>query len=671
MVKAMQLKKTIFVWLAFFCATSLHAQLSSHERGVFARTPYVQLATPSTIFVVWRTHTNSEPVVRWGTTPDNLNMSTPPQYVLRRIALGTNRADLTTNKYPAHILRLPRLHSAPVGVWQYEAKLVNLRPDTKYYYAVYDGKNRLTPRDESYHFRTHPLPGQNRPLRFWVVGDSGTGREAQSAVHQAMLGIVNQERKPLDFYIHVGDMAYQRGKDTEFQTRFFEMYDTTLRNTVCWASMGNHEGGTSKGTNGVGPYYDAYVLPARGEAGGLPSGTEAFYSYDYGRVHFICLDSHDLDRRPTGMMAQWLKADLERTKADWIIAFFHHPPYTKGSHDSDREKQLIEMRQHIMPILESGGVDLVLTGHSHIYERSMLMDGAYATPTISEYVILDDGDGDPNGDGPYKKSAGIHPNEGTVQVVAGHGGTGLSRKGTMPIMRKTILEHGSVLVDVTSDTLVGKMVNKFGDVRDVFSIVKRGKVTPTRIAAPWQPPIYVRQRGRGRSSEAQPPEDFFVAIPRHASWKYFAGAHPDGDWKSANYNDSGWKEGEAGFGYGENEQHKTALNDMKDKYTTVYLRKEFEIEQADYVTEIGLMIDYDDGFVAYLNGHEVARRGVKGSGASASDIRSRDSGRFGYFALKDFEKHVRTGKNVLAIEGHNSSRDSSDFKLDPYLLLED
>ena len=62
-----------------------------------------------------------------------------------------------------------------------------------------------------------------------------------------------------------------------------------------------------------------------------------------------------------------------------------------------------------MPILESGGVDLVLTGHSHIYERSMLMDGAYATPTVAEGVILDDGDGDPHGNRSYRKSAGLPP----------------------------------------------------------------------------------------------------------------------------------------------------------------------------------------------------------------------------------------------------------------------
>ena len=163
------------------------------------------------------------------------------------------------------------------------------------------------------------------------------------------------------------------------------------RHKVCWPTMGNHEGRTSSGRTGIGPYYDAYVVPTRGEAGGLASGTEAYYSFDYANIHFICLDSHDLDRRPTEPMARWLKADLEKTRADWLIAFWHHPPYTKGSHDSDKERDLMEMRQHIMPIIEQGGVDVVFTGHSHTYERSMLMDGAYATNTVAENVILDDG----------------------------------------------------------------------------------------------------------------------------------------------------------------------------------------------------------------------------------------------------------------------------------------
>ncbi|MCP5055221.1 MAG: hypothetical protein GY937_00685, partial [bacterium] len=101
-----------------------------------------------------------------------------------------------------------------------------------------------------------------------------------------------------------------------------------------------------------------------GEAGGVASNTEAYYSFDFGNVHFVALDSSESDRSPGGEMLSWLTADLAANQQDWTIAFFHHPPYSKGSHDSDTETPLVEMRTNAVPVLEAGGVDLVLTGHS-------------------------------------------------------------------------------------------------------------------------------------------------------------------------------------------------------------------------------------------------------------------------------------------------------------------
>ena len=150
---------------------------------------------------------------------------------------------------------------------QYEATIRGLRPSTTYYYAVYDGDQLLAGGDRTYRFTTHPEPGANRPLRFWVVGDSGTGGQNQADVHLAMRSLTGSRRHPLDIYLHVGDMAYNSGTDHEFEWHFFKPYRRTLRNTVCWPAMGNHEGGTSSGVTGIGPYYDAYVLPTRGEAG--------------------------------------------------------------------------------------------------------------------------------------------------------------------------------------------------------------------------------------------------------------------------------------------------------------------------------------------------------------------------------------------------------------------
>jgi hypothetical protein len=485
-------------WI-LFCALALIGSVraldcrADNTQANLSRGPYLQLATPESIVIVWRTDGPSDPSVRIGASADQLDRVIDPDAITLRVAAGVEAAENIPRLYlepPEDAAeRDPRKRdpSTAPGTCQYEARLDGLKPDTRYFYAVYDGDRRLAGGDDAHHFTTSPIPGSKESLRVWVVGDSGTGGRDQRQVYEATQGFLRDSGRELDAYLHMGDMAYPDGTDREFQRTFFDVYQQTLRNTVCWPTMGNHEGHTSRGMLGFGPYYDAYVVPTAAEAGGVASGSEAYYSFDIANVHFVCLDSHDLDRAPTGAMAQWLVADLEQAKADWLIAFWHHPPYTKGSHDSDREGQLIEMRTHIMPILESGGVDLVLAGHSHIYERSMLIDGAYSTPTTAQGVVLDDGDGKPEGDGPYKKSAGLNPHEGTVAVVSGHGGAGISRKGTMPIMREIIVEHGSVILDIEGDTLTGTMVNKEQVLRDVFSIVKSGKVTPTRVAQPWQP----------------------------------------------------------------------------------------------------------------------------------------------------------------------------------------
>lgn len=479
--------RSLFLTLTFLISLPVWVAAGNLVRG-----PYLQQATSNSIVVVWRTEGESAPVLRYGKTLGDLTKALEGDAIILRVSADVNA--------PAN---LPRLYQEPAeeaslresdhdpstaaNTYQYEARVSGLRPNSKYYYAIYDGDQRQAGGDENHYFFTHRRIGSPTDMRIWVVGDSGTGGIDQAMVHDAMRSYVKRTSRRLDHFIHVGDMAYRDGTDREFQDNFFAPYQATLRNTVCWPSMGNHEGHTSRGISGIGPYYDAYVVPTRAEAGGVASGTEAYYSFDIDEVHFICLDSHDLDRSSDSAMAQWLRADLEQTKAKWLIAFWHHPPYTMGSHNSDRESQLIEMRETFMPILEAGGVDITLTGHSHIYERSMLMDGAYDTPTTARGVILDDGDGRIGGDGPYRKSKGLRPHEGSVSIVAGHGGTGISREGTMPVMREIILEHGSVLLDLQGDTLTGTMLNKRGQIRDIFNIVKRGKVTPTRVENPWQP----------------------------------------------------------------------------------------------------------------------------------------------------------------------------------------
>ena len=621
----------------------------------FSRQPYLQLATDNSIHILWRTKKDISARVLYGTALDAIN--TPASSILART-------------HPSIEKKNALFKDVSTETRQYEATLNKLQPATKYYYAIYDGDTRLTPNDESYHFNTHPTPGSAAPLYFWVVGDSGTGSKAQAQVHQAMLDYNAAKNRTLDLYLHVGDMAYGSGTNQEFSDRFFKMYEPTLRNVPCWPSMGNHEGRTSKGATGTGPYYDAYICPTRAEAGGLPSGKEAYYSFDYGNVHFICLDSHDLDRRPTGEMAQWLKADLEKTKAQFLVAFFHHPPYTKGSHDSDKERQLIEMREYIMPILESGGVDLIFSGHSHIYERSMLIDGAYHTPSTPEGVILDDGDGHPERDGPYKKSEGLQPHNGTIAVVAGHGGTKNRRKGTHPLMRNISLDHGSCLISIKGDTIIGEMLNLNGKIIDTFAIHKSGTVTHNPISQPWQP------KARHHKKTNKTPntlKNSLILIPKNAKWSYLGGSPPSGtpnQWTTLGYDASSWKTGKAGFGYSDKDD--TTKIHMKGKFTTLYIRREFDLPENTKLNKLGLSISYDDAFIAYLNGHEIHRQGIeKGNGPSAQGLTASEAAnKFHYYPLKNAAKILKPGEtNILAIEGHNVNLNSSDFTLHPQLLI--
>ena len=630
---------------------------------LLSRAPYVQLTTSESIFIIWRTSEKIDPVVKFGSDVNALGHD--PAAIETRQTTADNAED----KNP--------LHSALTGTFQYEAKITGLAPDTEYFYAIYDGTKRLTPEDESYHFQTHPEIGSDRDVYFWAVGDSGTGGDMQAQVHDAMIEHNKKNGRDLDLYVHVGDMAYGSGTNKEFSDRFFTMYDPTLRNVTCWAAMGNHEGKTSSGKSGIGPFYDGYICPTEGESGGLASGNESYYSFDYGKVHFIALNSHDLDRSPSGAMAKWLKADLEETNAEWVVCFFHHPPYTKGSHDSDKEQQLIEIRQHIMPILEAGGCDLTLTGHSHIYERSMLIDGAYDTPTTADGVVLDDGDGNPKGDGAYQKTTGLNPNNGSVNIVTGHGGTNVRRKGTMPIMRSIIVENGSTLVHIKDNTMHVEMLNYKGEIRDVFAITKSDDVPLERpaIENPWQPAPASAPQKTAKKTGSKVPKNHLTVVKKGETWSYLAGSHPEGNWTSADFDASSWKTGKAGFGYSDNDDA-TELPDMKGNYKVIYIRHEFEvgddtIPAGTKPSDIGLAISYDDGFIAYLNGKEVARVGVdKGRGKNAKGFHPHEANnQFQFFPFRGKDGMLKPGKNVIAIEGHNANLDSTDLTLHPSLII--
>jgi outer membrane protein assembly factor BamB len=172
-----------------------------------------------------------------------------------------------------------------------------------------------------------------------------------------------------------------------------------------------------------------------------------------------------------------------------------------------------------------------------------------------------------------------------------------------------------------------------------------------------------------KKTEPQPknsaPSEYLAAIPPGDVWSYLAGSDPPDDWNSPEFDDSKWKTGKAGFGYGDNDD--ATVLDMKGKYTRVYIRHEFDRSVLKNADRLGLMINYDDAFVAYLNGQEILRRGVKGDGKQAK-VSSHEASGHEFIEIEQGIKLLKPGKNLLSIVGHNTGTTSSDFTLDPYLV---
>ncbi len=227
-------------------------------------------------------------------------------------------------------------------------------------------------------------------------------------------------------------------------------------------------------------------MPTAGESGGLASGTEAYYSFDYANVHFVCLDSEGSNSNPAGAMMTWLAADLAATNQDWIVAFWHHPPYSKGSHNSNTSSELTTIRQNVLPTLEAGGVDLVLNGHSHSYERSYLLNGHYGVgSTLTTAMILDGGSGQVENDGAYSKADG--GNNGTVYTVAGSSGKTGGGALNHPAMYYSSATLGSVVIDVDNGQMDVSFLRTSGAVADHWTLLSEAytgnycKSLPTAI----------------------------------------------------------------------------------------------------------------------------------------------------------------------------------------------
>jgi len=231
------------------------------------------------------------------------------------------------------------------------------------------------------------------PVRFAVVGDTGNGTAAQSAVARRLA-----EAEPA-FVVHLGDVVYPHGEDEDYDRRFFEPYAPLLGRTPFYLTPGNHDYAnhrfrTEKGARHLRDnFLSIHRFPAPRPRLPPPPDGASYYSFDRGGVHFAAVDANRvypipgapaLD--PGSAQWDWLDADLAASTAPWKVVFMHIPLYSSGRHGSNET-----LIRWLEPLFERRGVDVVFQGHDHDYERTWPLRGGERSEEGVVYVTAGTG----------------------------------------------------------------------------------------------------------------------------------------------------------------------------------------------------------------------------------------------------------------------------------------
>jgi 3',5'-cyclic AMP phosphodiesterase CpdA len=265
------------------------------------------------------------------------------------------------------------------------------------------------------------LPMKDGSVKFAVIGDTGTADKNQTEVANRLTAY--RARFPFPFVVMLGDNLYIGDRPNDYVRAFEAPYKALLDAGVkFYASLGNHDN----------PNQRLYKL--------FNMNGERYYTFKPGgpgsSVRFFALDSNYVDEK----QLVWLDKELAASGSDWKIMFFHHPLYSSGeTHGSaDRQRELLE------PVFLKHGVNVVLAGHEHFYERIKPQKGI-AYFTIGSSAKLRRGD--------LMK-------------------TNLTAKGWDQ-------GRGFILMEVVGDDLHFQMISDKGETIDTGSVHRVGKTEPT------------------------------------------------------------------------------------------------------------------------------------------------------------------------------------------------
>lgn len=388
--RATRSASTLFVLLVLAIAAP-QVQATTLTRG-----PYLQQVTNNSAMIVWQTATAVACTLGYA----------PP---------GMSPTSVVTAEGTTHVVSID-----------------GLQTETRYEYTIRTGD--LLAGGPEYYVHTAPQAGTGATHRLVVWGDSGNGNSTQMAV----AAVMNQE--PADLGLIVGDIIYTSGQPEYYDPRYFTPYADLIRHTPIWAVLGNHDMGNPQA------YYDAWYLPTN-----PLDNTERFYSFDYGDLHIVALDTN---KQFTTDIKNWIAADLDASTARWKMVFFHHTIYSCGSYHGSSSSLI----NALTPIFDAHGVDLVLYGHDHHYERSY--------PMFDEQVV----------------DAAMNPDyvnpSGPIYVISGAGGSARSSSESCYHTARAISTPCYVRLEITDGLLTLEAVNTSGTVIDRMTVLKTDNPPP-------------------------------------------------------------------------------------------------------------------------------------------------------------------------------------------------
>jgi predicted phosphodiesterase len=202
----------------------------------------------------------------------------------------------------------------------------------------------------SLYAQEHTLPLEPDSVRFAVIGDMGTGEKPQ---YELAAKLIEYRRIfPYEFVTTLGDNIYDGDTPGDYESKFERPYKPLLDAGVqFYATLGNHDRPNQR-------FYKPFNMNG-----------QQYYSYKKGNVRFFALDTTDMNLR----QRVWLEKELQNSGSDWLICYFHHPLYTSAAFHAAST----ELRGVLEPLFVKYGVQVVFSGHNHVYERVKPQRGIY------------------------------------------------------------------------------------------------------------------------------------------------------------------------------------------------------------------------------------------------------------------------------------------------------